>query len=84
MIETMNKRQVKFRQWLLGVNQKRLCCTSLVPFLKYNSGLKIKIYIDPIKCMISRVSSANKEKQAKRTNRTKKQIMTKQIQRNRK
>ena len=72
MIKTMNKRQVKFRQRLLGVNKKSLWCTSLVPFLKYNSGLKLKnIYWS--KCMISRVSSTNKEKQAKRKNRAKKQ-----------
>ena len=68
----MNKRQVKFRRRLLGVNKKSLWCTSLVPFLKYISGLKLKnIYWS--KCMISSVSSTNKEKQAKRKNRAKKQ-----------
>ena len=36
-----------------------------------NSGLTLKIYIDP-KCMTSRVSSKNKEKKAKRKNRAKK------------
>ena len=69
MIKTMKKRQVKFRQWLLGVNKKSLWCTSLVTFLKYNSGPKLKIH-HWSKCMIS---STNKEKQGKRENRAKKQ-----------